>query len=136
MKKFGDSHMHEAEKTSPVIFRVSLNTIPLVVISPTVRALSAETIVLPERRNAVDNVATFLIIVLWGQADKHSVTLAFKKIQMTIDSNTGPQLRIISQGAIVLGSTCKTHHNCSWKSSIEYRYGSLMKSNLKFYPRY
>ena len=70
-----------------MIFRVSLNTIPLVVISPTVRELSADTIALPEKRNAVDNVATFLIIVLWGQADKHSVTLAFNKMQTAIVSN-------------------------------------------------
>ena len=102
MKKFGDSHMHEAEKTSPVIFRVSLNTIPLVVISPTVRALSAETIVLPERRNAVDNVATFLIMVLWGKADKHSVTRAFDKIQTMIKSNMGTQLSVIFSRATVL----------------------------------
>lgn len=70
-----------------MILRVSLNTIPLVVISPTVRELSADTIALPEKRNAVDNVATFLIIVLWGQADKHSVTLAFNKMQTAIVSN-------------------------------------------------
>ena len=127
MKKFGNSHIREVEKTSPVIFRVSLNTIPLVVISPTVRALSAETIVLPERRNAVDNVATFLIIVLWGQADKHSVTLAFNKIQMMIKSSIGTQLCVVFRGAKVLRSTRKTYHNCGWKRSIEYRYGSLRK---------
>ena len=71
-----------------MILRVSLNTIPLVVIAPTVRALSAETIVLPQRRNAVDKVATFLMMTLWGQADKHSVTLAFNKIQTMIESKT------------------------------------------------
>ena len=121
MQKFRNSHMREAEKTSPVIFRVSLNTIPLVVISPTVRALSAETIVPPERRNAVDNVATFLIIVLWGQADKHSVTLAFKKIQMMIERNMGTIACVISVKANVFRSTWKTCGDGSWKRSIEYR---------------
>lgn len=117
MQKFRNSHMREAEKTSPVIFRVSLNTIPLVVISPTVRALSAETIVPPERRNAVDNVATFLIIVLWGQADKHSVTLAFKKIQMMIERNMGTLAYVISIGENVFRSTRVT---CGDGRCIEY----------------
>jgi hypothetical protein len=88
-----------------VIFRVSLNTIPLVVISPTVRALSADTIVLPERRNAVDNVATFLIIVFWGQADKHLVTLAFNKMQTTIVSN------ITTKVFDILDGICLSNNN-------------------------
>ena len=90
-----------------MIFRVSLSTIPLVVISPTVRELSADTIALPEKRNAVDNVATFLIIVLWGQADKHSVTLAFNKMQTTIVSNMGTQVFDIFDGMNAFRVTTK-----------------------------
>ena len=48
----------------PVIFSVSLKTIPLVVISPTIRELSADTMLLPDSSKNVDRLAIFFINAL------------------------------------------------------------------------
>ena len=48
----------------PVILSVSLKTIPLVVISPTIRLLSAEAMLLPDSSKNVDKLAIFFIKAL------------------------------------------------------------------------
>jgi hypothetical protein len=70
-----------------VIFRVSLKTIPLVVISPTIRVLSADAIVLPERSKTVDKLASLFKNTLCGKRVMLSIVRTFKRTKRSVAIN-------------------------------------------------